>query len=155
MEADRTLDSVRYLKADLRRLQWCFDDICYRDKETLIRTDYGRRAGWDVRLKGERVCTLNYEARSDMFWDLYAIADPEPAFDVHNDEFWKAKSLRFACRANPQFEALYATCRWSEEKQRILARGLYLPIKLSWVDRIVLVVRRCLANSSPTIDNVK
>lgn len=142
MDAANQSQLQRFAEADRRRAQWLFADICLRDKEILIQTDHGRRAGWYVLLHEKYLCTLSYHSNADQFWDAYEVVDVIEGVDVAKDSFWDATNpLRYACRANPQFESLYAICRWDDRNQRVLARGLYIPFNVRPTDRLALTMR--------------
>ncbi|MBX3413714.1 MAG: hypothetical protein KF708_13570 [Pirellulales bacterium] len=142
---------TRYAPADRRRAQWLYADLCLRDKAALIATDHGRRAGWFVYAHDRYVCSLDFYSRPDPVWDTYEVVDADAAHDVANDAFWQDEShLRFANRANPQFELLHAQCRWDAEHRRVLASGLFLPFHVSHGDRLALAVRRLYREVRPT-----
>lgn len=132
----------RFAPADRRRAQWLYADLCLRDKEMLIQTEHGRRAGWYVFSHEKYLCSLRYHSRIEQEVDAYEVIDVADSVDATSHEFWSTPSLRYACRANPQFEILHATCRWDASNQRVMASGLYVPFEIMPVDRALLALRR-------------
>lgn len=111
----------------------------YARKRAILASDGGRLHGWNVRLRGERVCSLAYQGNAEMFWDEYVVTEVSAAYDLESQEFWDthAAELRFESAAWPELVAPWAFGVRNPHTRRLMMRGLYLaPIRLTLFERL-------------------
>ena len=110
----------------------------YAQKRAILDSYGGRLLGWNVRLRGERVCSLAYAGYADMFWDEYLMADVSADHDLESQNFWDthAADLRFESAAWPELVAPSAFGVCNPQARRLLVRGLYLDPRLTPFERL-------------------
>ena len=68
----------------------------------LVRSDFGRRCGWDIELDGEHVGVLDQPLFEDMFWCSYRVQPNSGDASVYDDRLWETTRFEFRSRATSE-----------------------------------------------------
>jgi hypothetical protein len=122
----------------------------YERQLRIWETNYGRDAGWIVEKQGRPIALLTDPLWADMFWDTYRLEvttdDPELRALLSSNEFWMGDGWAEFTWRNREFGdcAPYAfPARGIIEPDRLMMRGLYLPVGHPWpLDWLILWWRK-------------
>ena len=134
-------------------------DMGWREKLSLrlwiLEGKYGRDDGWFVEYDGRRVALLTEPCFVDMFWESYQITplseNPGERADMMTlNDFWRFPdpplvyvSRGFGLRAKLAFASGLTG------PGRVAVRGLYLPVRCSFLTRLILWLRKPFSATPP------
>lgn len=76
-----------------------------------------------------------------MFWQSYEVT-PVGEFAnaglVRSDPFWENPPIVFRSKLVPTAEVRNVICRWVEREDRLYTRGLYIPIRMNVIERLLV-----------------
>lgn len=96
----------------------------------LLRTNYGRSAGWNIYLRESKIGELLDPQCHDMFWEAYqlVVTDPTYAAPMRTTDFWYEHPITFQSKALQELAPPYVMIVVPSDLagDRVVARSLYL-----------------------------